>query len=404
MTTPPLVLLDPPADRFWPLADTRPVAELLAGTRSFLARWTARQGPPAALWCDPAVTGAADRARLRPPCNAWPDPALGYRIAIATWIPPAGFHFGDDRAELRDGGAAVAWRLAPEDARSLAGTASAAEAREALSALDPPAREAGGRILDSVWAVMTANPELVADDAADFSSADTIRGVDPFVLLGEASMLEVGPGVAIGPFVVLDAREGAIVLDAGARVEPHSVLRGPLYLGPGSAILGGVVEGSSIGPGCKIHGDLEHSIVQGYTNKAHEGFVGHSVLGEWVNLGAGTTNSDLKNTYGAVRLDGPGGEIETGLLKAGSFVGDHVKTGIGTLLTTGARIGVGSHVFGGGVSPRWLPHFSWHDGRERTEVRWDAFHRTAETVMSRRGETMSDSERDLLAALHAAGR
>jgi UDP-N-acetylglucosamine diphosphorylase/glucosamine-1-phosphate N-acetyltransferase len=404
MTMPPLVLVDPPAERFWPLAATRPVAELFAGTRSFLARWTAREGRPAALWCDPAVTGAADPARLRPSCNAWPDPARGCRVALATWIPPAGFRFGDDRAELRAAGTAVAWRLAPEDALALAGTATPAETLVALSTLELPAREAGGRVLDSVWAVMTANPELVAEDAADFSSADTIQGVDPFVLLGEASMLEVGTGVAIGPFVVLDAREGPIVLDAGARVEPHSVLRGPLYLGPGSAILGGVVAGSSIGPGCKIHGDLEQSIVQGYSNKAHEGFVGHSVLGEWVNLGAGTTNSDLKNTYGTVRLDGPGGEIETGLLKVGSFVGDHVKTGIGTLLTTGARIGVGSHVFGGAVSPRWLPHFSWHDGRERTEVRWDAFHRTAETVMSRRGKTMSDGERDLLADLHARSR
>jgi UDP-N-acetylglucosamine diphosphorylase/glucosamine-1-phosphate N-acetyltransferase len=399
--TPPLLLVDPDPERFWPLAATRPVADLLGGTRSFLARWTARAGPVAAVWCDPGVAGAVRRDADLPPCNEWPDPAHGYRVALSTWVAPADFGFDDDRHELLSSSAPVAWSLTADDARALAGAGSPAAIRRALTDFGLPPREAGGQLLDSVWAVMNANPGLVTEDAIDFPRGDTIRGVDPFVLLGDTEMLEVGPDVAIGPFVVLDTRAGPIVLDAAVRVEPHSVLVGPLYVGKGSTILGGVLSGSSIGPHCKVRGDLEQSIVQGYANKAHEGFVGHSVLGAWVNLGAGTTTSDLKNTYGPVRLDGPGGEVDTGLRKVGSFVGDHAKTGIGTLLTTGARIGVGSHVYGGSVSPRWLPHFSWRDGRETTAVRWDAFLRTAEIVMARRGETMTPGERELLASLHA---
>jgi UDP-N-acetylglucosamine diphosphorylase/glucosamine-1-phosphate N-acetyltransferase len=399
--TPPLVLVDPPAAPFWPLAATRPVAEILAGTRTFRARWAAREGPVAALWCDLGVAGARLRGESPPPVGAWPDPAQGYRVALATWVPERGWRFGEESAAYRSGAESVAWRLSPEEARTLSETSTIDVLRGHLAELDLPAEEVGGRFLGSIWSVVDSNPDLVTADALDIQGSDTVTGVDPFVLLGDAAMLKVARGVTIGPFVVLDARGGPIVLDEGARIEPHAVLHGPLYVGRESVVLGDVVAGSSIGPQCKVHGDLEQSIVVGYSNKAHEGFVGHSVLGEWVNLGAGTTTSDLKNTYGSVRVEGPEGRVDTGLLKVGSFLADHVKTGIGSLLTTGARLGVATHFFGGSVSPPWLPHFSWHDGRERSGVRWDAFLRTTELAMARRGETMTQGERDILAVLHA---
>jgi UDP-N-acetylglucosamine diphosphorylase/glucosamine-1-phosphate N-acetyltransferase len=241
---------------------------------------------------------------------------------------------------------------------------------------------------------MAANPELIAYDAEDFEGADSVTGVDPFVLLGEE--LKVGPGVAIGPFVVLDAREGPIVLDEAVRIEPHSLLRGPLYVGRASAVLGGEVgRGSSIGARCKVRGEVEQTVFQGFCNKAHDGFIGHSFVGEWANLGASTVTSDLKNTYGPVRVDGHEGRIDTGLLKVGAFLGDHVRTGIGTRLTTGARIGAGSHLFGVAVSPAWLPDFSWHDGASRVRVRLDAFLSTAETAMRRRDQAPTEGERAL---------
>jgi UDP-N-acetylglucosamine diphosphorylase/glucosamine-1-phosphate N-acetyltransferase len=397
----PLVLVDPPAAPFWPLAATRPVAHLLAGTRTFAARWAARAGPVAALWSE-ATVASASPAEEGVSRAAWPPASDGYGIALSTWVPPRGWEFGAEPAELQASGVAVGWRVDREQARALAEASDSSDVRARLAGLGLAPREVGGRFLDSIWAVMSAVPELVAEDAADLEGGDTITGVDPFVLLGEPVMLKVMAGVSIGPFVVLDTRTGPVVLDEDVRIEPHTVLRGPLYVGRASTILGGVVSVSSIGPDSKIHGDLEQSIVQGYSNKAHEGFVGHSVLGEWVNLGAGTTTSDLKNTYGSVRVEGPEGTVETGLIKVGSFVGDHVKTGIGTLLTTGARIGVGSHVYGGGVAPRWLPDFSWHDGRRTTTVRWEAFHRTAELAMARRGRTMTEGDHVILADLHAA--
>lgn len=404
--TPPLVLVDPDRRPFWPLAATRPVADLLAGTRTFRARWNERAGPVAALLCDPEIAGAAFRSSPAPPRNAWPDPGEGLRVAIASWVPPRKWDFGTQPATYRLEGESVAWRLGPDAAAALSSDPppSPQKVRDRLTRLDLPRREAPGRLLDSIWATVAANPALVTEDAADFPGEETVSGVDPFVLLGDASGLAVGPGVAIGPFVVLDVRDGPIVLDRGVRVEPHSTLRGPLYAGPDSVILGGVVgAGSTIGPTCKVRGEVEQTIVQGWSNKAHDGFVGHSAIGEWVNLGANTVTSDLKNTYGTVRVQGAADRVDTGLLKVGAFLGDHVKTGIGTLLTTGTRLGVGTHLFGGReISPARLPDFSWHDGRERQDVRWEAFERAARTAMARRDRRLESGEREILRALHAA--
>jgi carbonic anhydrase/acetyltransferase-like protein (isoleucine patch superfamily) len=398
----PLVLVDPPRDAFWPLAATRPAADLLAGTRTFRARWSDRHGPAAGLLCDEDVAGCAFRSGDPPPVNQPPAAGSGWRVAVATWVPPRGWSFGDEPGEYRCGGEPVAWRLDATRAKKLVqrmgGPRWGGSSYDAALELGLPHAEAGGLLCGSIWEAMAANPELIAYDAEDFEGADSVTGVDPFVLLGED--LNVGPGVAIGPFVVLDAREGPIVLDEDVRIEPHSLLRGPLYVGRASAVLGGEVgRGSSIGACCKVRGEVEQTVFQGFCNKAHDGFVGHSFVGEWANLGASTVTSDLKNTYGPVRVDGPQGRIDTGLLKVGAFLGDHVRTGIGTRLTTGARVGAGSHLFGSGVSPAWLPDFSWHDGAARVRVRLDAFLSTVETAMRRREQAPTEGERALWSRL-----
>lgn len=404
--TPPLLLVDPPAEPFWPLSATRPVADLLAGTRTFRARWSAREGEPAAVLCAPEVRGCAFRSGQPPalgPLSAGPSSGegAGLRVALSTWLPPEDWRFPPDPAATLSGGVPVAWRL-DEAARSTAGDAATPEEAVAgLATLGLPAREAGGTLLRSAWDMMAANPELLRRDAGAFLPSEDVPVVDFVVLLGEN--LKAGADVTIGPFVVLDARAGPIVLDRGARIEPHTLCRGPLYVGRGSVILGGAVGGgTSIGPGCRIRGEVEQTIVQGWANKSHDGFVGHSVIGEWVNLGAGTITSDLKNTYGSVRVRGPGGRIDTGLLKLGALLGDHVRTGIGSLLTTGARIGPGSHVYGGGaVAPDYLPAFSWHDGRGQERVRLEPFLASVETAMGRRDQRPTAAERAMLTALHA---
>jgi hypothetical protein len=142
------------------------------------------------------------------------------------------------------------------------------------------------------------------------------------------------------------------------------------------------------------------SVLLGYANKAHDGFVGHSVLGRWVNLGAGTTTSNLKNTYGPVRLAVAGAALETGLRNLGSLFGDHAKTAIGTLLGAGTVIGAGANVFDAIRAPRHVPPFAWGgSGPERMTC--EGFVQVAQRVLPRRGVAVDDATRALLARIHA---
>jgi UDP-N-acetylglucosamine diphosphorylase/glucosamine-1-phosphate N-acetyltransferase len=150
-----------------------------------------------------------------------------------------------------------------------------------------------------------------------------------------------------------------------------------------------------------VHGEIEDSVVLGYSNKAHDGFLGHAYLGRWVNLGALTTNSDLKNNYGPIRVWTPRGEVDTGLTKLGCMLGDHVKTGIGVMLNTGTVIGAGSNVFGAVQPPKYVPPFRWGSGNALEAYGLDRFLGTARTVMERRGVQMSEGMAGVLA--RAAG-
>src|SRR5207247_10142355 len=163
-------------------------------------------------------------------------------------------------------------------------------------------------------------------------------------------------GARIDPFCVIDARNGPVVVRRRALVGAHTVLVGPCVVGEGTQLFGGVIARSTLGRECRITGEVEESVGQGFVNKRHHGFVGHSVIGEWVNLGALTTTSDLKNNYGTVRAIVDGHEHDTGATKIGSLIGPHVKTGIGTLLPTGGVVGTGANLFGGGrFVPKTVP-------------------------------------------------
>ena len=201
--------------------------------------------------------------------------------------------------------------------------------------------------------------------------------VHPSAVIYNPENVLIEEGAEIEACAVLDARPGPIYIGKNTIVRPHSYLRGPL----------------SIGPECRIGGEVSHSIFHGYSNKAHYGFIGHSYIGEWVNLGAGTTNSNLKNTYGTVKVIINGKEIDTGERFLGCFIGDHAKLGIGTLITTGAMIGLAANVFGGGPTPKFVPSFAWGD-KERCDLKKAV--KTAKRVMERRGKKIRRDEVALL--------
>jgi len=203
-------------------------------------------------------------------------------------------------------------------------------------------------------------------------------------------------GVVVDPGAVLDSRRGPIHLASEVQIRPFTHLMGPAFVGRESILLGGAFESFSCGPACNLRGELSKSVLLGYSNKAHDGYLGHSLVGRWVNLGAMTTNSDLKNNYGSIRIMSPEGEIDTGLLKLGVLLGDHVKTGIGTMLSAGTIIGVGSNLFGSLPPPKIVPSFSWGTGEDLAPYQLEAFLKTADRVMKRRGIEMSSEEREFL--------
>lgn len=212
----------------------------------------------------------------------------------------------------------------------------------------------------------------------------------------------VKKGGKIYPGAQVVTEKGPVFLDQGAEVRPGSVVEGPCYIGPRTIVDGAFVRpGCSFGPQCRIGGEVEECVFQGYANKHHAGFLGHSFVGEWVNLGALTTNSDLKNNYQPVRVKIGARKFDTGMVKLGCFIGDHVKTSIGTLLPTGAVLGTFANWFESGLTPKILPSFAW--GKKRRWRRKELME-CAQRVMARRGVTMSPVYEQLLLQIYERSR
>ncbi|MCF7858595.1 MAG: hypothetical protein K9N07_04640 [Candidatus Cloacimonetes bacterium] len=209
----------------------------------------------------------------------------------------------------------------------------------------------------------------------------------------------IGEGTVIKPGVVIDAADGPVVLDENVTILSNSVIIGPVYIGKGSTIKSGakIYAGTSIGPVCKIGGEIEETIFQGYSNKQHDGFLGHSYLGEWINIGAGTNNSDLKNNYQTVAayFYPENKKIDTKGNFLGTIIGDHSKTGINATINTGTVIGVGCSLFGSELIRDHKPSFSFGTGSKTVKYTVTEFLETAALVKKRRGLDLSGSEKEL---------
>lgn len=230
--------------------------------------------------------------------------------------------------------------------------------------------------------------------------------VHPGAHLVKPESIAIEPGAVIKPGVVLDADDGPIHIERDAQIQPNAVVLGPCFIGRGSIIRPGSVirEGTSIGPVCKVGGEIESTIFHGYANKQHDGFLGHSYVGQWVNLGADTVTSDLKNTYGTIRVSINGVGVETGQHFVGSIIGDHAKTGIGTILPTGCVLGVGANVFTQKPVPKFVPSFAWLTDQGMSAYRLEKAIHIARIVMSRRDVHLSDAEVALLEEVARAAR
>jgi len=222
----------------------------------------------------------------------------------------------------------------------------------------------------------------------------TVTG-NNIVALGGNAEVEVG--------TVLDVRYGGIYIGPGAHVAASRIV-GPAYIdGMAQVKQFSIIEASYIGYNCRIGGEIEHSVISDHTNKAHVGFIGHSYIGEWVNIGAMTTTSDLKMTYGNIKMSsGKSKKIDTGQNKIGSFFADMVKTSIGTLIYSGKRIGVSSHLHG--LVAQDVPSFTIYGtsiGARNVELQIDSIIETQRKMMRRRNQTMTKSYEQMIKDLFA---
>lgn len=266
-----------------------------------------------------------------------------------------------------------------------------------------PCRPASGSMIDRPWDLVERNADAIVGDFTDLKIAGKPSGVSPAAVVGPADGLWIDPTARIEPMVVADTTQGPVVVDRGAVVHAFTRLEGPCYVGPMTQVFGAKVRaGTTLGPQCRIGGEIEASIVHGHSNKYHDGFLGHSYVGAWVNLGAGTHNSDLRNDYGEVTVTVGGLPVNTGLSKVGCFLGDHTKTGLGTLLNTGASIGAFCNLLPAGrYAPRYVPSFtSWWNGSLREAFTPEQLLATAELAMKRRGVTLTEAHRALYLGLH----
>ncbi len=200
----------------------------------------------------------------------------------------------------------------------------------------------------------------------------------------------------LSKFVHMDASQGPIIIDKDCKIGPFCSLEGPLYLGKRSTLKPSTsIRYSVIGQVCNFGGEVKGSIIHPYSNKSHAGFLGESILGSWVNLGAGTITSNLKNNYQPIRVSWDGNNYETNRQFLGTIMGDHCKTAIGVRLNTGTLIGPFSNVFQADFPPRAIPSFSWGYGTHELEKAI----KTSQQVMARRNLTMSSSEEDLIRLL-----
>lgn len=390
-----LILFDDRVARDWqPFALTRPVGELLFGALTLRARAErALDAECVGHLCAEHLQGFTehDAPSVLRRGEEGTDSDRVYLLSRAVPELGATPEISGAAGPISIGGQVVGW-FAPSGAPP----PTDGFLRVPDGASGPGALELPGRVLDHVWDLIGANADRISADAAALHPGALTPDLPPGVFHWGEHPVILEEDVSLEPGCALDTSPGPIWLARGAGVRAFTRLAGPAFVGPGTQLLGGSIAAISAGPVCKLRGELSDTVCLGYTNKQHDGHMGHSYLGRWVNLGAETTNSDLKNNYGTIRMWTPSGDVDTGTIKLGCLLGDHVKTGIGLLLNTGTVVGAGSNLYGAAMPPKYVPPFSWGTGEELIEYRLDKFLEVADVAMGRRGIELREPAREQL--------
>jgi UDP-N-acetylglucosamine diphosphorylase/glucosamine-1-phosphate N-acetyltransferase len=398
-----LIIYDDGLGRLGPLTATRPSFGVRTGALDSQARIERVVGRPAsALWCTKRLAGVLSERQPKISVNPGRLTDGGHLLISGRW---AGTRFAEqvtalshNQALVQSDGQVVAVMLNGNDAGAFLRDG-CVTLPDQVSTVRLQERALIGR----PWHVLD---ELPANLASDLSSSDlpAFRGDQhPGVTAFGGHPIRIGDGARVMPSVVIDAEYGPVVIGPGAAINPLIVLQGPCYIGRDAVLVShtSIRRNTVIGPGCKVGGEISASIMHGYSNKAHSGYLGDSLVGAWVNLGADTSTSNLKNTYGNVRvkIDEETPEEDTGRTFHGSIIGDYVRTAIGTRLPTGAVIHPGCMIADTGWAPKLAMSLGFYKGPQRQAYDADKLIDTIRRAMGRRDRVLGDAEAALIRSL-----
>lgn len=403
---------DAKAREFAPFTLTRPVCQLVAGALKTSVRWELISGSPADGFIADESLSDFDEEGSPAFISSETDISIGSILINSRFIPKAGSRepFFDTTHNIWHGNGKVCAIRITEDVDTKAVFPLLVNGTIRLDDLITQSHtnsvELEGRWMNEVWDFLENLSAQLSEDITELAAHSTaftavpgdsndIKSRPEYHAIG-AHQLFIEEGATIEPYIIFDLSAGPVMVRKGATICAFSRVVGPCFVDRDTTVLGEMVANCSIGPKSKIRGEISSSIILGFSNKGHAGFVGHSYIGKWVNLGAGTTTSNLKNTYGTVQLWTPTGIRNTSLQFIGTLFGDHVKTGIGTMLNTGTVLGCGANIYGAGMPPKYVPPFSWGDSEPYGQFDIDKFVDVARKVMIRRSVELSAQQELLL--------
>ncbi len=397
-----------------PLASTHAAGNLRVGIQT-LAERQCRAFPHDGLvfHTRPLVAGVTAQEHPKALVNALPDDTDGVLFVNQRWLAKPGGLLERIRAAATPGEPArvfhqgdtvlAAWHPHPP-ADLLAAEVLGPFQFEGL----PEERVDGATLISRLWHLLDDLRERITADfgALGHRGRDGATVHDGAILIAPENMY-FAPSSVVRPGAILNAEGGPIYLGEHAVVGEGAIGFGPFYLGPHAKLRAGVrLDGLAAGPYSELGGEVKASIVQAYSNKVHDGYLGNSYLGRWCNLGADTNTSNLKNDYGEVSMWDPvaGAFVGTDRGRLGLIMGDHSKCSINTMFNTGTVVGVFCNLFGAGFPPRHVPDFSWGGSDGFVDYRLEKALRVAEAVMERRDVPLTEADRALLASLSEAAR
>jgi UDP-N-acetylglucosamine diphosphorylase/glucosamine-1-phosphate N-acetyltransferase len=398
MASTPMVIFDDGHGRFGPMTDLRASFEIRTGMLTTAGRLAAsRPEPLGGYWAPPNLAPVvAERADA--PVNRLPA-AKDMLCVNGRWrLPQRNLSLKRGQAALEEGsGHVVAVRLDHDDAQRFLESGDLPDGVES--------RQIGRDLLYVYpWDVLSMLSEAIRLDMSAVRILDAKVPTDEATVIG-GHPVEVHRSAKLYPNVVLDAERGPVAIHERAVIRPGAVLSGPCSIGRDCVVIdhASIKPNTVLGPVCKVGGEVGETVFQGFSNKSHDGHLGGSWVGKWVNFGAGTVNSNLLNTYGdvwmAVEPDDPA--VRTGLTYLGCVVGDHVKFAIGTRIATGGVVGTGAMIATTAPPPKTVRRFAWLTDKGESIYRFDEFMRMAVRVMTRRDQVPSNAYEQVLRELHA---